>query len=116
VDELGLVRLWPFATHVIPYFNIDAGGHVTTYRCERRWLPSLLETRTRLASTENEAEIASAAAFFERHGVILHEFRRDDPAVVIRNMLVRMIDLLRSEAIRLSIGPLARSMKCRARL
>ncbi len=93
--------------HVTPHFNIDAGGYVTTYRCERCWLPSLLEIRTRLASTENETEIASAAAFFERHGVILHELRRGDPAVIIRNMLVRMIDLLRSKAIRLSIGPLA---------
>jgi hypothetical protein len=91
--------------HVIPYFNGDVGGYVTTYRCARCWLPSLEETRTRLANTKDETEIASAAAFFERHGVILHEFKRGDPALVVRKMLGRMFDLLRSGAIRLSIGP-----------
>jgi hypothetical protein len=86
--------------HVIPCFNVNAGGYVTTYRCEQCWLPSLLETRTRLASTENEPEIASVATFFEQHGVFIHEFRRGDPALVLRKVLVRMIDLLRSETIR----------------
>jgi hypothetical protein len=92
--------------HVIPYYNSVAEGYVTTYRCEECWLPSLAETRARLEKTEDEAEIASAAAFFERHGVFLPEFRRGDPIPVVREMLVRMIDLLQSAAIRLSIGPL----------
>jgi len=91
---------------VIPYFNSDAGGYVTTYRCERCWVPSLDETRTRLASTESEAEISSAAILFERHGVVLHEFRRGDPTPVVRKRLGQMLDLLRSGAIRLAIGPL----------
>jgi hypothetical protein len=89
---------------VIPYFNGDVGGYVTTYRCERCWLPSLEETRTRLASTADETEITSAAALFVRHGVFLHEFRRGDPVPVIRKRLVQMLDLLRSGTIRLSIG------------
>jgi hypothetical protein len=102
----GCLQVFPESlVHVIPYFNSNVGGYVTTYRCERCWLPSLEETRTRLASTEDETEIASAASFFERHGVILHEFKRGDPAPVVRKMLGRMFDLLRSGVIRLSIGP-----------
>jgi hypothetical protein len=50
--------------HVIPYFNSSVTGYVTTYRCEQCWLPSLEETRARLASTQDEAEIVSAAVFF----------------------------------------------------
>jgi len=68
-------------------------------------LPSLEETQGRLANTEDGTEIASAAAFFERHGVILHEFKRGDPLPVVRKMLGQMCNLLRSGAIRLSIGP-----------
>jgi hypothetical protein len=49
--------------HVIPGFNTNAGGYVTTYRCESCWLPSLLETEMRLASTETATEIALAATF-----------------------------------------------------
>jgi hypothetical protein len=90
---------------VIPYFNSDASEYVTTYRCERCWVPSLEETRTRLASTENEAEISSAAILFERHGVILHEFKRGDPTPVVRKRLAQMLDLLRSGVIRLAVGP-----------
>jgi hypothetical protein len=92
--------------HVIPYYNGDVGRYVTTYRCERCWLPSLEKTRARLEITEDETEIASAVAFFERNGVILHEFRRNDPTPVVRKMLVQMIGLLRSAAIRPLIGPL----------
>ena len=54
-----------------------------------------------------EAEIASVAAFFESHGVFVHEFRRGDPLWLVRKILVRMMDMLRSGAIRPSIGPLA---------
>jgi hypothetical protein len=93
--------------HVIPYYNNEVGRYVTTYRCEGCWLQSLDETRARLESTEDETEIASAAAFFERHGVFLHEFRRGDPTSIVRKLLVQMIDLLRSTAIRPLIGPFA---------
>src|SRR5437870_196932 len=91
--------------HVIPCYNNDVGGYVTTYRCEGCWLQSLDETRARLEGTEDEAEVASAAAFFERHGVFLHEFRRGDPALIVRKLLVQMIDRLRSKSIRLLIRP-----------
>jgi hypothetical protein len=91
--------------HVIPYFNGSVGSYVTTYRCERCWLPTLEETRTRLASTEDEAEIVSAANFFVRHSVFLLEFQRGDPAPVVQKLLIKMIDKLQSGDIRLSIGP-----------
>jgi hypothetical protein len=92
---------------VIPYYNADAGRYVTTYRCEECWLASLDETRARLQRTEDETEIASVAALFESHGVFVHEHRRGDPVPAVRKLLVQMIDLLRSGAVRLSIGPLA---------
>jgi|SRR5581483_5717254 len=95
-----------YLVHVIPYFNCVAEGYVTTYRCEECWLPALAQTRARLESTGDAAEIASAVAFFERHGVFLHESRRGDPLSVVQKVLVQMIDLLQSTAIRLSIGPL----------
>jgi hypothetical protein len=90
--------------HVIPYFNSDVNAYVTTCRCEQCWMPALEETRTRLASTQDEAEIASAASFFQQHGVHIHEFMRGDSASVVQKLLLRMIDLMRSEVIRISIG------------
>jgi len=92
--------------HVIPHFNDAVKGYVTTYRCEACWLPSLDETRDRLERTEDAAEIASLAGFFERHGVFLHEFRRGDPLPVVRALLERTIELVRLGTIRLSVGPL----------
>jgi hypothetical protein len=102
----GCLRVFPESfINVIPCFNSDVGGYVTTYRCERCWMPSLEETRSRLAATENEAEISSAAILFERHGVVLHEFKRGDPTPVVRKRLGQMLDLLQSRAIRLAVGP-----------
>src|SRR5450631_299206 len=100
--------------HVIPYYNGDMGRYVTTHRCDRCWLSSLDETRARLELAVDETEIASSVEFFEKHGVFLHEFRRRDPIAVVRKMLVRMIDLLRSEAIRPVIGPLEPASEVRA--
>jgi hypothetical protein len=97
----GCLRVVPESgIHVIPYFNGDAQGYVTTYRCEACWLPALEETRTQLATTEDEALVVSAVAFFRRHGVFLHEALRGDPLPVVRALLGRMIDLVQSEAIR----------------
>jgi hypothetical protein len=90
--------------HVIPYFNIGVNAYVTTCRCEQCWIPALEETRTRLAGTQSEAEIASAGAFFQQHGVYIHEFMRGDPASVVQRILLRMVDLLRSGGVRISIG------------
>jgi hypothetical protein len=101
----GCLQVFPESLiNVIPYFNSDVGGYVATYRCEGCWVSSLEETRTRLASTENEAEISSAADLFERHGVVLHEFRRGDPMPVVRKRLCQMLDLLQSRVIRLAVG------------
>ena len=91
--------------YVIPFYNADAGGYVTSFGCERCWDPTLAETRTRLAITDDSAEIASAAEFFKNHHVFLHEYLRGDPVPVVRERLVQMLDLLRSGALRLPIGP-----------
>ena len=111
----GCLRVVPESdVHVIPYFNSDAQGYVTTYRCEQCWLPSLEETSTQLATTGDEALIASAVAFFERHGIFLHEARRGDPLPVVRALLRRMIDLVRSGTIRLPVGALAPAREAEA--
>ncbi len=80
--------------HVIPHFNDDAKAYVTTYRCETCWLPSLDETRTRLARTEDWAEISSLIDCLERHGVFLFESRRGDPLPTVRALLLPTIELL----------------------
>jgi hypothetical protein len=90
--------------HVIPYFNDSVTAYVTTYRCGECWIPSLEETRSRLASTKDEAEIMSAGDFFHRHGVYVLEFMRGDPAPDVQKVLVRLIELLRSEGLIIRIG------------
>jgi hypothetical protein len=90
--------------HVIPHFNSSVAAYVTTYRCEQCWIPSLEETRSRLASTQDEAEVVSAGGFFQRHGVHIHEFMRGDPVSDVQKILLRLIDLLRSEGLRIPIG------------
>lgn len=102
----GCLQAFPESlVHVIPYFNSSVNGYVTTYRCEQCWIPALEETRARLANTRNEAEIASAGALFQRHGVYIHEFLQGNPKPDVQKILLRMIDLLRSEGLRISIGP-----------
>jgi hypothetical protein len=101
----GCLQIFPESLiHVIPYFNDSVAGYVTTYRCEQCWIPSIEETRTRLADTKNDAEIISAAAFFQRHGIYIHEFLRGDPPSAVRKDVLRLIDLLRSEDLHISIG------------
>ena len=95
------------AIHVIPWFNDSAGGYVTTYRCEGCWLPSLAETRARLSTTQDDAEIASAAEFFERYGYFIHEYRRGDPMEIVGHILLHMLGMMERGDIRLSIGPSA---------
>jgi hypothetical protein len=92
--------------HVIPHFNDDAGEYVTTYRCGTCWLPSLEETRTRLAGTEDWAEMLSLIDCLERHGVFLFEYRRGDPMPAVRALLEPAIDLLARGTIKLAAGPL----------
>jgi hypothetical protein len=102
----GCLQVFPESLiHVIPYFNSSVNAYVTTYRCQQCWMPSLEETRTRLASTQDAAEIASVGTFFQRHGVYVHEFMRGDPPAVVQKILLRTIDMLRSEGIRIRIGP-----------
>ena len=90
--------------HVVPCFNRDIGNCVAAYRCEQCWLSSLAEVRTWLANEADETEIASVALFFQRRGIILHEFQRGDPVPVIRKRLDQMLELLQSGAVRLAIG------------
>jgi hypothetical protein len=102
----GCLEVFPESViHVIPTFNSDVAGYVISFRCEHCWAPALEETRVRLENTTNEDEIASVAAMLELHGVFLLEFRRGDEIAVVRRLLVKTIDLLKSGAIRLSIGP-----------
>jgi hypothetical protein len=101
----GCLQVFPESlVHVIPHFNDSVAAYVTTYRCGECWIPSLEETRSRLATTQDEAEIVSAASFFQRHGVHIHEFMRGDPASDVQTILLRLIDLLRSEGLRIPIG------------
>jgi hypothetical protein len=88
--------------HVIPTYNSNVAGYVTSYRCEQCWQPSLEETRSRIISTEDWAEVESLAMLFERHSVFLHEFRRRDPIAVVRTLLDRMLGLVGSGTIKLS--------------
>jgi hypothetical protein len=90
--------------HLIPRYNSRAGGYVTTFNCEQCWRPTLEETRGRLMSTEDLAEIESLARLFHRHGVYLHEFLRDDPIADLRWLLDRMLSMVGDETIKLSIG------------
>jgi hypothetical protein len=96
------------AIHVVPCFNQTLGDYVTTYRCGACWQVALKETETRVAQTQDPAEFALLGAFFERHGVTLHEFKRGDPLAVVRPLMVRMIDLMRLGAIRLPAGATAK--------
>ena len=95
--------------HVIPLFNNGVGGYVTTFRCERCWLPALEESHERIVKADEWVEIASLATFFERHGVFLHEFRRGDPLPIVRQLLCQTIELVKSEVLKLSAGPIATS-------
>jgi hypothetical protein len=83
------------------------GRFVTTYRCNGCWRQALDETRTRLEASDDDAEIASAADVFERHGIVIHEHRRGDPAPVVRHILIRLIGMLASGLVQLSIGAVA---------
>ena len=101
----GCLQAFPESlVHVIPYFNDSVAAYVTTYRCGECWIPSLEETRARLASTKDEAEIMSAGDFFHRHGVYVMEFMRGDPASDVQKVLLRLIELLRSEDLTIRIG------------
>ena len=104
----GCLALTPeSAIHVLPLFNETAGDYVTTYRCGACWLAALKETESRIGEVQDPAEIALLGAFFERHGVTLHEFKRGDPIAVVRPLMIRMIELMRLGAIRLKAGPAA---------
>jgi hypothetical protein len=101
----GCLQVFPESQiHLIPYFNDSVNGYVTTYRCEQCWKPALDETRTRLASTKDEAEIFSAGAFFQRHGVYILEFLRGDPAPSVQKVVLGLIDKLRSDDLHIAIG------------
>jgi len=101
----GCLQVFPESlVHVIPHFNDSVAAYVTTYRCGKCWIPALEETRSRLAGTHDEAEIMSAGDFFHRHGVYVLEFMRGDPASDVQKVLLRLIELLRSEDLTIRIG------------
>ncbi|HEX4191826.1 MAG TPA: hypothetical protein VHY80_01965 [Stellaceae bacterium] len=93
--------------HVVPGFNETVGAYVTSYRCDECWLPTLDETASRLGASDNEEEIASLCAFFERYGTFILEARRGDPMPVIKQVLLQTIEMMKSGQIRLSAGAIA---------
>ncbi len=93
------------AIRILPRFNADAGAYVTTYRCQTCAPGSFAETRARLNAVEDEFELASAAIFFQRHGITLLEFGRGDSTEAVRSLLVQLLDKLEAREIQLSIGP-----------
>ena len=90
--------------HVVPGFNETAGGYVTSYRCDDCWLTTLDETAARLATCEDEEEIASLCIFFERYNIFIFEFRRGDPLPVVRQLLLQTIEMMKTGHIRLPAG------------
>ena len=90
--------------HLIPFFNDDVRKYVDTYRCEKCVESALDQTRSRLEATDDLAEIASAATFFEVHSVFILEHRRGDPILVVRKCLLALLDQLQSGHLRLGIG------------
>ena len=97
--------------HVVPGFNETLGAYVTSYRCDDCWLPTLDETATRLAASDNEEEVASLCVFLERYGVFVFEFKRGDPLPVIKQILQQTIAMMKSGDIRLSAGDATADMK-----
>ena len=93
--------------HIVRGFNETLGAYVTSYRCDECWLPTLDETASRLATSEDEEKIASLCAFLERYGVFVFEFRRGDPLPAIKQILSRTIEMMKSGSIRLSAGKIA---------
>jgi hypothetical protein len=92
------------AIHVFPRYNGDVGRYIAIYHCTQCGMPPLEETRDRIRTTENLAEVESLARFFQRHGVYLHEFLRGDPIDVVRKLLDRMLVMVEAGDIKLSVG------------
>jgi hypothetical protein len=102
----GCLKVVPEAqTHVLPFFNDSLARFVTTYRCDDCWPGALTGTRARLTASENAEEIASFAEVLAGHAVFIHEYMRGDPAPVVKALELRMLEMMESGAVRLSIGP-----------
>jgi hypothetical protein len=93
--------------HVLPWFNDTVGRFVTTFRCRHCAQAAFDDTTRRLEATDDAELVASAAEVFERHGVAVLEYRRGDPPRVVAKILIRLLALLASGVLQLSIGPLA---------
>ncbi len=85
--------------HVLPTYNGHVKSYVTTFRCDRCWPAALEQTRARLESTAEAAELASAAEFFERYGIYIPERARGAPAEAYRERLLQLVDGLRSKGL-----------------
>jgi len=75
--------------HVIPFFNAQVSDYVTTFRCEKCWLPSLDQTRRELTEGRDGERRRKLRAWLERCGVT--GLPADDGAA-----LLRVLDDLRS--------------------
>jgi hypothetical protein len=102
----GCLKLVPEAqTHVLPFFNETLARFVTTYRCDDCWPAALAGSSAHLTASDDADEIGSFADVLAGHKVFIHEYMRGDPAPVVKTMCLRMLDLMESGAVRLSIGP-----------
>ncbi len=87
---------------VLPWYNEELGGYVTTFRCPACFPRSLQETRDRFRSRwPEEAEVRSLTLFFQRHSVFLHELMRGDRDDKALRVTLSMLEMLERGALRL---------------
>ena len=78
--------------HVIPYWNKTVESILTTYRCEKCWLPALAETREAVQSGEMEP-LTTFLDFLSRQGYRTDaENLRSAPADEIRATLLAILE------------------------
>ena len=93
-------------THVIPHFNDYLNMYVTTYRCESCWLPTLEATRKRLSECTDKPEILTMIEFFERYKIFIKEYKQRKPMPVVKELLIKLLDRLKTGETKLEItGP-----------
>jgi hypothetical protein len=87
---------------VLPWYNEDLQGYVTTFRCPACFPQSLQETRDRLRSRwPEEAEVQSLALFFRNYSVFIHELLRGDRDDQALQVTLSMLEMLERGALRL---------------
>ncbi len=91
---------------VIPWYNESPNDYVTTFRCSECLPKALAETRAHLEAG-GDREVTRLSEFFGRHAVTILEYRRGDPAAVVRPILLHMLGMLEAGTMTLQIGETA---------